>query len=239
MNPWPPYQKPRPLLVVYRKASPLFHLLQAQVAAARLPLFPYPLELQDPFQALPCLGLLDFAGLVLEEALPPPEGVRLEAEAERTGRVDLLLPYPGGLLGQHTEALALERFLSRNYPGARALWLGPLRPHLAPALRPLGQVSVAAESFAEGDAFLARLPKGVRGHVALRREEVQALALKSDLLIHAGGRLSLELLQPFHHLLALTPEDPRLGERVERLHGPEELLDLRVRAVLEGLGYAF
>ncbi|WP_337844982.1 hypothetical protein [Thermus sp.] len=236
MNPLP-YRKPRPFLVVYQGASPFFHRLQARVAAARLPLFPYPLELQDPFQALSCLRLLDFAGLALEEALPPPEGVRLEAEAERAGRVDLLLPYAGGVLGQHTEGLALERFLSRNYPGARALWLGPLRPHLAPALRPLGQVSVAAESFAEGDAFLARLPKGVRGYVVLRREEAQALALRSDLLIHAGGRLPLELLQPFHHLLALIPLDPRLGERVEGAHGPEALLDLRVEVVLEGLGF--
>lgn len=108
--------------------------------------------------------------------LPPlPQGARLRrggpgggrfrarggppgAEAEKARRVDLLVPAGGGLLGQYTEGVALERLLAQRFPGARALWLGPLRFELAPFLRGLGEVHVAAPSYAEGDAFLARLP---------------------------------------------------------------------------------
>ncbi|SDE85199.1 hypothetical protein SAMN04488243_11324 [Thermus arciformis] len=234
----PPYAKARPLAVLHRGASPLFHHLVEEVAALRLPLFPYPVEVPpggDPWAALSCLAPLDFAGLALEEALPPPKGVRLEAEAEAGGLVDLVVPGLSGLYSHYTEGLALERFLSAHFPGARALWLGPLRPSLAPFLRALGQVSVVAPSFAEGDGFLARLPPKARGHVALRREEATALALKADLLLHAGGGLPLEWLQPFHALLTLTPPMPGLADRVQQVHGPEALLAFRVRALLEAL----
>lgn len=233
-----PYHKARPLAVVYRGASPLFDRLAAEVAAARLPLFPYPVEAEDPFKALPCLAPLDFAGMVLEEALPPPEGVRLEAEAGQAGRVDLLVPGPLGPTGQYTEGLALERWLATSFPGARALWLGPLRPPLAPFLRALGRVSVAAPSFAEGEGFLARLPERARGHVAVRAQELGALALEADLVIFAGGRLPLEILQPFHALLALAPVERGVRERVLEVHGLETLLDFRAKAALEALGYA-
>lgn len=232
-----PYHKARPLAVVYRKASPFFDRLLAEVAASRLPLLPYPVEAEDPFRALPCLAPLDFAGMVLEEALPPPEGVRLEAEAGEAGLVDLLVPGPLGPTAQYTEGLALERWLATFFPGTRALWLGPLRPPLAPFLRALGRVSVAAPSFAEGEAFLARLPERARGHVAVRAQELGALALEADLLIHAGGRLPLEVLQPFHALLALTPVERGVGERVREVYAPEALRDFRVRAVLAALGY--
>ncbi|WP_117237297.1 hypothetical protein [Thermus sediminis] len=235
---WPPYHKARPLPVFYREASTFFDPLAAAIAANRLPLFPYPVEALDPWEALPCLRPLDFAGMVLEEALAPPEGVRLEAEAQEAGRVDLVVAGAFGLLGHYTEGLALERFLSAAFPGAKALWLGPLRAPLAPFLRALGRVSVAAGSFAEGDGFLARLPERARGHVALRPEEVHALALKADLVIFAGGRLPLSLLQPFHTLLALAPVERGVRERVLEAHGPEEVWDFRTRAVLEGLGYA-
>ncbi len=235
---WPPYHKTRPLLVSYQGASPLYDRLLAEVAAARLPLFPYPVEIKDPWQALPCLAPLDLAGVVLEEALPPPEGVRLEPEAERAGLVDLVVPGTLGPVGHYTEGLALDRLLSAFFPGSKALWLGPLRPGLAPFLRALGQVSVVARSFAEGDSFLARLPERARGHVALRPEDVRALALKVDLLVFAGGRLPLDALQPFHTLLALAPVERGVKERVLEVHGPETLLDFRVKAVLEALGYA-
>jgi hypothetical protein len=234
---WPPYHKARPLPVFYGKASAFFGPLAAEIAASRLPLFPYPVEDQDPWAALPCLRPLDFAGMVLEEASPPPEGMRLEAEAERAGLVDLVVPGALGLVGHYTEGIALDRLLSAFFPGSKALWLGPLRPGLAPFLRALSQVSVGAGSFAEGDSFLARLPERARGHVALRPEEVGALALKADLVIFAGGRLPLDVLQPFHVLLALAPVERKVRERVLEVHGPETLLDFRAKAVLEALGY--
>jgi hypothetical protein len=96
---------------------------------------------------------------------------------------------------------------------------------------------VGAGSFAEGDSFLARLPERARGYVALRPEEVGALALKADLVIFAGGRLPLDVLQPFHALLALAPVKGKVRERVLEVHGPETLLDFRAKAVLEALGY--
>ncbi|WP_347241639.1 hypothetical protein [Thermus sp.] len=233
---WPLYSKARPLAVAHRGSSPFFHHLLAQVAALRLPLFPYPVE-GDPFGALSCLAPLDFAGMALEEALPPPEGVRLEAEAEAGGLVDLVVPALSGLYGHYTEGLALERLLSAHFPGARALWLGPLRPSLAPFLRALGQVSVVAPSFAEGDGFLARLPQRARGHVALRREEGAALALRADLLFYAGGGFPLDWIQPFHAVLALAPLERGVAERAHQAYGPEELLGFRVRVLLEALGF--
>lgn len=237
----PEYQKVRPLVFLHRAPSPLFDRLVAEVATARLPLFPYPVEAQDPFALLPCLAPLGLAGAVLAEALPPPKdlvpSLSLEAEARGAGLLDLVVPRLGGLMGQYTEGVALERFLSAHFPGARGLWLGPLRPFLAPFLRPLGQVSVVAPSFAEGDSFLAHLPERARGHVALRPEEARALSLKVDLLLYAGGRLSLDLLQPFHALVALAPVEKGVWERVQVVYPPEDLLVFRVRAVLEGLGY--
>lgn len=237
----PEYQKVRPLIFFHRAPSPLFDRLVAEVATARLPLFPYPVETEDPWKVLACLAPLGLAGAVLGEALPPPQdvapGLFLEAEAREAGLVDLLLPRVGGVAGQYTEGVALERFLSAHFPGARGLWLGPLRPSLVPFLRPLAQVSVVALSFAEGDSFLARLPERARGHVALRPEEARALSLKVDLLLYAGGRLSLDVLQPFHALVALAPVEKGVWERVQVVYPPEDLLGYRVRAVLEGLGY--
>ncbi|WP_114314017.1 hypothetical protein [Thermus caldifontis] len=237
----PEYHKTRPLAFLYRAPSPLFDRLVAEVATARLPLFPYPVEAQDPWALLPCLGPLGLAGAVLAEAVPPPEkpplNLFLEPEAKEAGLLDLLLPRVGGVAGQYTEGLALERLLSTHFPGARGLWLGPLRPSLAPFLRPLAQVSVVAGSFAEGDRFLSRLPERARGHVALRPEEVRALSLKADLLLYVGGRLNLEILQPFHALLALAPVEKGAWERVQVVYPPEDLLGYRVRGVLEGLGY--
>lgn len=237
----PEYQKVRPLVFLHRVPSPLFDRLVAEVATARLPLFPYPVEAQDPFALFPCLAPLGLAGAVLAEALPLPQdlapSLSLEAEAREAGLLDLVVPRVGGLMGQYTEGVALERFLSAHFPGARGLWFGPLRPFLAPFLRPLGQVSVVASSFAEGDSFLARLPERARGHVALRPEEARALSLKVDLLLYAGGRLRLEILQPFHALVALAPVEKGVWERVQVVYPPEDLLVFRVRAVLEGLGY--
>ncbi|GAA6750385.1 hypothetical protein Thermus77412_08150 [Thermus antranikianii] len=237
----PEYQKVRPLAFLHRVPSPLFDRLVAEVATARLPLFPYPVEVQDPFALFPCLAPLGLAGAVLAEALPPPKdlapSLSLEAEALEAGLLDLVVPRVGGLMGQYTEGVALERFLSAHFPGARGLWLGPLRPSLAPFLRPLAQVSVVASSFAEGDSFLARLPERARGHVALRPEEARALSLKVDLLLYAGGRFSLDVLHPFHALVALAPVEKGVWERVQVVYPPEDLLIFRVRAVLEGLGY--
>jgi len=234
---WPPYHRTRPLAFLHRGDAAFFDPLVAEVVSLRLPLFPYPMEAERPWELLPCLLPLGFAGMVLAEGVSPPEGVRLEAEAEEAGLVDLVAVGMGGLWGQYTEGVALERLLSARFPGAKGLWLGPLRPSLAPFLRPLAQVSVAAPSFAEGDAFLARLPQRARGHVALRREEVEALAFRSDLLLYAGGGLPLGLLQPFHALLALVPLEPKAFERVQAVYGREDLWAERVKAVLAGLGY--
>ena len=229
---------PRPLLYLHRGGGGFFDLLLAQVTRARLPLFLHPVAMEEGWEALPpCLQGLGFAGAVLEEAASVPEGVRLEAEAEKARRVDLLVPAGGGLLGQYTEGVALERLLAQRFPGARALWLGPLRFELAPFLRGLGEVHVAAPSYAEGDAFLARLPAPLRGRVALRPEEVRALVLRVDLLLLNTPRPPLDLAQPYHAALALAPGARAVAERVQLFLGPEDLWSGRVWAVLEGLGH--
>ncbi len=96
---------------------------------------------------------------------------------------------------------------------------------------------MVAPSFAEGDGFLARLPQRARGHVALRREEGAALALKADLLLYAGGGFPLDWLQPFHAVLALASLERGVAERAHQVYGPEEVLDFRVRVLLEALGF--
>ena len=96
---------------------------------------------------------------------------------------------------------------------------------------------MAAPSYAEGDAFLARLPAPLRGRVALRPEEVRALVLRVDLLLLNTPRPPLDLAQPYHAALALAPGARAVAERVQLFLGPEDLWSGRVWAVLEGLGH--
>ncbi len=175
---WPPYSKARPLAVAHRGSSPLFHRLVAEVAALRLPLFPYPLEV-PPGGSLRGAFLSGPLGLRWDGLGRGPAPAQGGAPRGRGGG-----GRPGGPGG--ARPLGALRPLHRGAgPGAppfrplsrgQGLWLGPLRPSLAPFLRALGQVSVVAPSFAEGEGFLVHLPPRARGHVALRREEGAALA---------------------------------------------------------------
>ncbi len=217
--------------------DPFWHHFIAGVEGFRLPLLPYFLEEAPPPEALAGMALWGLAGLGLFPAQSPPKGVRLEAEAQAAGRVDLLWPGPGGVYGQYTLGVGLARFLRDRFLGARALWTGRMRPELAPFLRGLAQVHVLAPSRAEGEAFLARLSPAVRGEVALRREEAQALALRADLVVHGGGALPLWALAPYHHLLLLEAAPTRGLDQVERVYPLEEVFPHRMRALLEALGY--
>lgn len=218
--------------------DPFWDHLVAAVESLRLPLLPYFLEEAPPPEALAWLGAWGLAGLALGPAALPPEGTVLEAEAQLAGRVDLLWPGPRGVYGQFTLGVGLARLLQDRFRGLRALWIGRLRPELAPFLRGLALVHVWAEGPALGQAFLQRLPPAVRGGVALSPREAQALAFRADLLIHGGGALPLEALEPYHSLLLLEAGRWRGLDRVERVFPLEEVFPYRMRALLEALGYS-
>ncbi|MGQ9753145.1 MAG: hypothetical protein ACUVQD_00505 [Thermaceae bacterium] len=224
----------RPLAFFYEDKASLLDPLVQLVSRGRLPLLVYGLRGTPPLEALAQMEALGLLGAVFERARPLE--VSLEAEAQAAGVLDLVYPVRGSLRGQFTLGVALDRFLS-SQAGMRALWVGPVQLTLAPFLRALGEVSVYTSSYAEGEAFLARLPRRVRGPVVLRLEEAQALALRADLLIYAGGGpLPLALVHPFHRLLALA--EP--GDKARGLAGEvvgEELPFLQAQAVLEALGY--
>ncbi|KGQ22682.1 hypothetical protein [Thermus filiformis] len=224
----------RPLPLFYQRETRLLDPLVQAASLAKAPLLVYGVRGTPSREALLAMEALGLAGAAFEEARPL-EGVVPDAEARMAGVMDLAYPVRGVLRGQFAFGVALDRLLSAQ-AGARALWVG--RPHLllAPFLRALGEVSVLAQSYAEGEAFLARLPAPVRGRVVLKEAEAQALALRADLLVYGGGPLPLSLVQPFHQLLALA--EP--GERARGLAGRslgEELPFLWAQAVLEALGY--
>lgn len=227
----------RPLVLFYEEKTRLLDPLVQAASLARLPIFPYGVQGVPSRQALLALEELGLLGAVFE---PPRageslEGVRPEAEAQAAGLFDLVYPVRGVLRGQFAFGMALGRALS-PYAGARAFWVGRLLPFLAPFLRALGQVSVLAPSYAEGEGFLARLPAKVRGHVALRAEEAQALALRADLLLYGGGAFPLRLLQPFHTLFALE-EPPEKAKGLASQVAGAELPFLWAEEVLGVLGF--
>jgi len=161
----------------------------------------------------------------------------LEPEARAAGRVDALVCDWSGPRGLYLAPLAVAQLLAgTGYPGLRALWIGRPRPELAPGLRGIGRVDVAVGLPADGEAFLAQLSPVVRGDVAVRPDEVRAVAARADLLIYAGGKLPLEALAPYHTLLALAPVPPEAADLVEAVLGPEhyraEWLSLAVREIL-------
>lgn len=241
----------RPLVLFYEEKTRLLDPLVQAVSLARLSVCPYGVQGAPSREALLALEALGLLGAAFEPPLgvsltgkqrpwvfaasEPLEGVRPEAEAQAAGLFDLVYPVRGVLRGQFAFGVALGRALS-PYAGARAFWVGRLLPFLAPFLRALGEVSVLAPSYAEGEAFLARLPAKVRGHVALREEEAQALALRADLLLYGGGAFPLRLLLPFHTLFALEEPPEKAKGLAGRMAGAE-LPFLWAEAVLEALGF--
>ncbi len=240
----------RPLAFFYEGKPRFLDPLVQVVSLAKAPVFVYGVPRAPSLEALRAMEALGILGAALEgpglsvfpsgsnsvfPARSGLEGVVLDAEGQAAGVLDLVYPVRGVLRGQFAFGVALDRLLSAH-AGARALWVGQLLFPLAPFLRALGEVSVYAPSYAEGEAFLARLPGRVRGQVVLRPEEAQAFALRVDLLIYGGGVFPLSLVQPFHLLLAFA--EP--GERVRGLAGQtvgEELPFLWAQAVLEALGF--
>ncbi len=161
----------------------------------------------------------------------------LEPEAREAGRVDALVCDWSGPRGLYLAPAAMAQLLAgTGYPGLRALWIGRPRPELAPGLRGVGRVDVAAGPPADGEAFLGRLSPAVRGEVAVRPDEVRAVAARADLVIYAGGGLPLDALAPYHTLLALAPVPPEAADLVEAVVGPEryhaEWLALAIREIL-------
>jgi len=150
------------------------------------------------------------------------ETAQREPEARLAGRVDAVACGFAGPRGLFLAPAALGRVFDRHvYPGARLLWVGAPQPELAPGLRGAGEVSVYAATPAEGEAFLAALPEGLRGRVAVRPDEARALAAEADLLLYAGGRLPAEVLFPYHTVLALLPPPRSVYQAVERVLEPE------------------
>ena len=251
----------RPLAFFYEGKPRFLDPLVQVVSLAKAPVFVYGVPRAPSLEALRAMEALGVLGAAFEgpglsvfplgsssvvnvapsgSNLVAParsglEGVVVDAEGQAAGVLDLVYPVRGVLRGQFAFGVALDRLLSAH-AGARALWVGQLLFPMAPFLRALGEVSVYAPSYAEGEAFLARLPGRVRGQVVLRPEEAQAFALRVDLLIYGGGVFPLSLVQPFHLLLAFA--EP--GERVRGLVGQtvgEELPFLWAQAVLEALGF--
>ena len=189
-------------------------------------------------EALSGLCPLGFAGAWVEgEALSARAAdllPALEPEARYARRADAVACGFTGPRGLFLAPQALARLFGREvYPGVRVLWLGHPRPELAAGLRGAARVDVAARLPGEGEAFLAALPEAIRGSLALRPEEVRALAAEADLLLYAGGELWLSALLPYHTVLALAPVPKAAFEAVERVIEPERFLAERLSLFVE------
>ncbi len=163
---------------------------------------------------------------------------RLEPEAREAGRVDALFCEWAGLRGAYLAPGALEALLSEiGFAGLRALWVGPGTPGLAAGLRSVGRLDVLSPDLPAGEALARALPPAQRGRVVPGVPEARALARTVDVVIYAGGRLPLEILAPYHVLLALAPLANEASAYVERVVGPERFLGHRLAAfVREALG---
>jgi hypothetical protein len=228
------------VVLLYQRKSLLFDPLLAAFQRYRIPIHLHAWPTQDLASALRGLAPLGLHAAILEDPLLPQQALHLvdrqDPEAQGAGRVDLVLAEHFGLFGNYSEAPALASLLRQHALGLRALWLGPPRPELKGGLKVLAQVSVLAESYAEGEAWLRLLPHPQRGRVAVGAVQGAALAREVDLLIHAGGPLS-SILQPYHtvfSLQGLSQEQLRWGGGYI---GPEELRAYRLAHLSEALGY--
>lgn len=183
-------------------------------------------------EALFGLCPLGFLGAWVEEELAA-EAARvlalLEPEAREAGRVDAVACGYSGPEGLFLAPRALARLFERRvFPGARVVWIGPKRPELAPGLKGVAEVSLYGGHPREGEEFLDRLPPPVRGPHVFYPHELRPLAQRADLVVFAGGNLPLEVLQPYHTVLALA-ELPRAAYTlVERVIPPEAFLAERL-----------
>jgi len=186
------------------------------------------------------LGLcpLGFAGAWVEgeelEARAAGVLAELEPEVRLARRADAAACGYAGARGLFLAPRALGRLFEREiFPGSRVLWLGRPRPELAAGLRGVARVDVAARLPGEGEALLAALPEAIRGELALRPEAVRALAARADLLLFAGGELPLEVLLPYHTVLALAPLPKAALQAVERVIEPERFRAERLSLFVE------
>lgn len=161
---------------------------------------------------------------------------QLEPLARQVGRVDAVRCGWNGLKGYFLAPQALALLIERHvFPGARAIWVGRLRPELAPGLKGISRLDVAAEVPSKGEAFLAALPMKLRGEVAVREEEVRALAARADLVVYAGGGLPSSLLQPYHTVLSLAKLPSDVVRLVDRVIGHEYFWGHRLALVAREL----
>ena len=233
----------KPLVVLHQRSSQLLSPLLTATVGHKLPLHAYAAEVGSGLvAALAGLVPLGFAGAVLEDPQLRLDALKLvgalEPEAREAGRVDLVVPEGTRLRGYFLEGVALANLLHRYAFGDRVLWLGPLRPELSGGLRSVARVALVAPSFPEGDAFMARIPSPQRGDVVVGLERAEPLARHSDLILYTGGALPLELLQPYHTLLALQPVPKEPYRLVGQYIGPEELQRFHLSVILEALGFA-
>lgn len=189
-------------------------------------------------QATLGLAPLGFAGALVEdegaqsavrEAAP-----RLEAEAEEAGRVDALKVQFGAATGSYLWPEAVRTAIEHaGFAGARVLWVGEARPGLRGALRTVRTVHVWQAAPSAGEAFLQQLPAPQRGRVLLAQAQVEAMAAEVDLVVYAGGRLPLAVLQPYHGLFAL--EEPPVQDAylaVDQVISPDYFLQVYLSRLL-------
>ncbi|MDX2004571.1 MAG: hypothetical protein SFU83_04770 [Meiothermus sp.] len=232
----------RPLVVLHSGQSRWFPSLLTAATQHDLPLFVYAAQpgsdLGAAFQALRPLG---FAGVVIEDpglqAVALDGVVSLEAEAQQARRVDAVVPENLGPRGYYLEPVALAMLLRRHAFGERAVWVGPARAEMAQGLRYLSKVSVLSRNFPEGEGFLSLIPGPQRGVVGVAEVQSEVVARQADLVIYSGGTLPMNLLQPFHTLLALKPAPSEALRLIGEYIGPEEFQRFHLAALLEALGF--
>lgn len=236
-----PYASTRPLVVMHQGQSRWYSPLLAAATSHSLPLF---VHTATPGAALEAaiagMQALNLAGAILEDPglqiLALDAVNNLEAEAQAARRVDLVLPENTGPRGFYLEPIALSNLLRRHAFGDRAVWIGPARAELAQGLRGLSKVSVLSRNYPEGEGFLSLIPTPQRGVVGVADVQSEVVARQADVVIYAGGTLPLNLLQPYHTLVALKPVSSEVLRLVGDFVAPEELLRFHLATLLEPLG---
>ena len=238
----PPFALVRPLVLLHQGPSRWIQPLLTAVEQHQLPLFIYNAQPGSDLSAVfNALKPLNFVGAIIEDpglqAVALDGVAHLEAEAQTARRVDVVVPENLGPRGYYLEPIALASLLRRYAFGERAVWVGPARAEMTQGLRYLSKVSVLSRNFPEGEGFLSLIPAPQRGVVGVAEVQSEVVARQADLIIYAGGTLPLNLLQPFHTLLALKPVPAEALRLIGEYISPEEFQKFYLAALLEPLGF--